>query len=506
MRMSREEGIDDVHELIQVRLEKLRKIEEMGIDPYPHRYERTHRISEIIDEFDDLSTKNIKVKTAGRVRAKREHGRVIFLDIQDMGGKIQLYLKQDNLGEHQWDFVDLIDIGDFIGVSGKVFLTRTGERTIEAGEITMLAKSQRPLPVVKEVENREGKRRFDAFTDKEARYRQRYLDLLLNPEVKERFVLRTKVIDAIRRFLDARGFVEVETPILQPIYGGASARPFTTHHHTLDMKIFLRIADELYLKRLLVGGYEAVYEIGKDFRNEGIDRIHYPEFTQLELYQAYADYNDMMELFEDMVEFVAVDVFGTLEFEYQGRGFSFKKPWRRLSLIEAIRDKTGIDILEADVDQLLSICVQHNIEVEKGMGWGNMVERIGENLIEPNIVEPTFLCDYPRAVSPLAKPKQEDSRLVERFEPFCMGIELGNSFTELNDPRVQRENFAVQEEMRAKGDEEAQVIDEDFIMALEYGMPPTGGLGVGIDRLVMLFTDSPSIREVILFPLLRPRE
>ncbi|MGQ9706513.1 MAG: lysine--tRNA ligase [bacterium] len=497
---------EDIHELVKVRLEKLKRIEEMGIDPYPKRYERSHNIRKIVENFDDIASQKMIVRTAGRIRAKREHGKVLFVDIYDGSGKIQVYVKKDAVKDRLWKLIGLIDIGDFIGVIGDVFLTKTGEKTINASDITILTKSIRPLPVVKETEERGGRVRFDAFTDKEARYRQRYLDLLLNPEVKEIFKIRSKVIDAMRHFLNERGFIEVETPVLQPIYGGAFARPFTTNHYTLDMKLYLRIADELYLKRLLVGGFEAVYEISKDFRNEGIDRTHYPEFTQLELYQAFSDYSDMMELFEDMMEFVAQNIFNKLEFQYQGKSFSFKKPWKRVSMRDAIREKIGVDIVSTDLKELKKICSEYNIEIVDEMGWGAVVEEITEELIEPELIEPTILYDYPQETSPLAKRKDDDILFVERFEPFCMGIELGNAFSELNDPRVQRENFASQERRRAKGDKEAQVMDEDFVMALEYGMPPTGGLGIGVDRLVMLLTDSPSIRDVILFPQLRPRD
>jgi len=496
---------EDIHELIKVRLEKLSKIEEMGIDPYPRKYERSHSIVEIIDNFDKIASENITIKTAGRIKAKREHGKVIFVDIYDEKGKVQVYFKMDDLGDRLWELIGLTDIGDFIGVCGTVFLTKTGEKTINASDITILTKSQRPIPVVKEVDKEGGTVRFDAFTDKEARYRQRYLDLLLNPEVKEIFRVRMNVVNAMRYFLDGKGFIEVETPVLQPIYGGAFARPFTTHHHTLDMKLYLRIADELYLKRLLVGGFEKVYEISKDFRNEGIDRIHYPEFTQLELYQAYADYNDMMVLFEDMVEFVAKKVFGKLDFQYQGKSLSFKKPWKRVSLRDAVKERTDVDIMSSSLEDLQKLCNRLKIEIKGDSGWGALVEEIVEELVVPDLVEPTILHDYPQETSPLAKTRGDNKRLVERFEPFCMGIELGNAFSELNDPRVQKENFAGQEMRRAKGDEEAQTMDEDFVMALEYGMPPTGGMGIGVDRLIMLFTDSASIRDVILFPQLRPK-
>jgi len=497
---------EDMHEFMKIRLEKLKKIEELGIDPYPKKYERSHSIGEIVENFDDIVSKNVIVKTVGRIRAKREHGKVIFIDIYDENSKIQVYLKKDNLDDRLWELIGLVDIGDIIGVSGSVFLTKTGEKTINATEITILTKSLRPLPIVKEVEEEGGKKRFDAFTDKESRYRQRYLDLLLNPEVKEIFRVRMKVVNTMRRFLDSRGFIEVETPVLQPIYGGAFARPFTTHHHTLDMKLYLRIADELYLKRLLVGGFEAVYEISKDFRNEGIDRTHYPEFTQLELYRAYADYNDMMALFEDMMEFVSTTVFGTLDFQYQGKEFSFRKPWKHISIRKAIKEKTGVDIALSGKEDLLRLCDKFNIEIKDDIGWGALVEEMTEKLVEPDLIEPTILYDYPQETSPLAKRKSENINFVERFEPFCMGIELGNAFSELNDPRIQKENFARQENRRAKGDVEAQVTDDDFVMALEYGMPPTGGMGIGVDRLVMLLTDSPSIRDVILFPQLRPKD
>jgi len=446
--------MEPLEKLRQIRIEKLEKIRQLGIDPYPARWEKLEsRIKNKELRERELGT---KVVAAGRIMAWREHGKIIFADLRDDSGKIQLVLKKDKLSTLSSQLSALLDIGDFIGVEGKLFKTDAGELSIEVENLTLLAKSLRPLP-----EKREG------LKDIETRYRKRYLDLLVNPEVKKVFEARTKIISSMRNFLDQRGFLEVETPTLQPVYGGATARPFVTHHQALDIDLYLRIADELYLKRLIVGGFEKVYEICKDFRNEGIDREHNPEFTQMECYWAYADYEKMMQLCEKMVISVAKEVLGTLEFEYQGKKINLKSPWKRLEFSEAPKEEDG------DLDAA-------------------------------KIIEPTFVINYPRKISPLAKASSQNLEVVERFEPVIGGLELGNAYSELNDPLVQREIFVRQAKARTAGDEEAHPMDEDFVEALEYGMPPTGGLGIGVDRLVMLLTNQRSIRDVILFPTMRP--
>ena len=448
--------MEPLENLRQVRIEKLEKIRKLGVEPFPARWDgRESRIKNYELRTGKLGT---KVVAAGRLMGWREHGKIIFADLVDESGKIQLVFKEDSLVPSAYSLVPLLDLGDFIGVSGTLFKTDAGELSIEIKEINLLAKTLRPLP-----EKHEG------LKDIETRYRQRYLDLLVNPEVKKVFATRSKIISSMRKFLDEKGFLEVETPTLQPIYGGALARPFVTHHHALDIDLYLRIADELYLKRLIVGGFEKVYEICKDFRNEGIDREHNPEFTQMECYWAYADYESMMRLTEEMVGAIAKEVLGGLEFEYQGKKINLTAPWKRLEFAEAPKDESG-------------------------------------DLNESGIIEPTFVVNYPREISPLAKAKPENPEVVERFEPVIGGLELGNAYSELNDPLLQKEVFEAQTKARAAGDEEAHPMDKDYVEAMEHGMPPTGGLGIGIDRLVMLFTNQPSIRDVILFPTMRPEK
>ena len=485
--------MEETSELRQQRRKKLEQIRTQGINPHPYTYDVSHSSQTILNTFEELESSKTKVSIAGRIMTVRRHGKTSFAHMSDEAGQIQIYIRLDNVGERAFDLFKLFDIGDIIGVMGPVFRTRTGEVTVMVESLTLLCKSLRPLP-----------EKWHGLRDKEIRYRQRYLDLIMNPEVKETFRIRTEVIRVMRNFLDERGFLEVETPVLQPIYGGASARPFITHHNALDVDFYLRIADELYLKRLIVGGFEKVYEFAKDFRNEGMDRTHQPEFTQMELYQAYIDYNDLMALVEEMISTVADKVLGSMEFEYQGQHIDVSPPWQRMSLFESIKSYTDVDLYGKSIDDLRTFCKERDLEVEDSYGAGKLIDEIYSEFVEPNLIQPTFITDHPVEMSPLAKRHRTNPHLTERFEPVIGGGEIGNAFTELNDPIDQRERFEMQRLLREAGDEEAQVLDEDFLRALEYGMPPTSGLGIGIDRLVMLFTDSPSIRDVILFPQMRP--
>jgi len=496
--------VEDVNQLILQRREKLKKLIDMGVNPYPYSFDRTHTSAEVKENFEQLENQIVAV--AGRIMSNRRMGKAAFFHIQDQHGRIQIYLKKDVVGDFQFDVYKLLDIGDIVGIVGKVFKTRTGEISIFAEKLELLCKSLRPLPIVKEKIVDGEKITFDPFSDKELRYRQRYVDLIVNPEVREVFIRRSRIMTAMREFLNQRDYLEVETPILQPIYGGASARPFTTHHNALDMKLYLRIANELYLKRLIVGGFEGVYEFAKDFRNEGMDRFHNPEFTQMELYVAYKDYQWMMELTEQMISQVAERVLGTMKVTYQGQEIDLTPPWKRLPLFEGIKQFTGYDLSNADENELRQIARKLNVEVEDGWGSGKIIDEIFGEYVEPKLIQPTFITDYPLEMSPLAKKHRENPRLVERFEPIVAGKEIGNAFSELNDPLDQRQRFEEQMKLRARGDEEAQVLDEDFLRALEYGMPPTAGLGIGIDRLTMLLTNQPSIRDVILFPHMRPEQ
>ena len=485
--------------LREERLRKLSDLRAQGLDPYRHtRYERTHLARELQEGFASLKAgeeASERVRVAGRITARRVMGGASFYDLRDGSGRIQLYAAKDQLGEERYElFVEELDIGDFVGVEGHVFRTKRGELSVRVEEYEVLAKALRPLP-----------EKWHGLRDVEIRYRQRYLDLLVNERSRQVFEARTQIIRTMRKFLDERGFIEVETPILQPVYGGTAARPFTTYHNELEQKLYLRIAPELYLKRLIIGGFERVYEIGKNFRNEGIDTQHNPEFTMMECYQAYADYRDMMALTEQMIYAIAEEL-GRVKLEYQGHKIDLTPPWRRLTLREALLEKTGIDIEEhSTLESLREAIRAKGLRVDEKPTWGKLVDELVSEYVEPELIQPTFLMDYPREISPLAKAKPDAPHLVERFEPFIAGLELGNAFSELNDPLDQRERFLQQEEQRRLGDEEAHPLDEDFLLALEYGMPPTGGLGIGVDRLVMLFTDSPSIRDVILFPALRPK-
>ncbi len=480
-----------MRQLIEQRLSKLRQLEKMGINPFPYRFDVTASSQRIKQDFERLSESSEKVRIAGRLMAKRPHGKSCFAAVRDLYGDIQIYFRVDDLGPERFDLLDLIEIGDFIGVTGTVFRTRTGEVTVRVEEFVVLAKALRPMP-----------EKWHGLRDKETRYRQRYVDLAFNIDVRNIFIKRSLVIRAIRSFLDELGFLEVETPVLQPIYGGGNAEPFVTYYKALDTKFYLRIADELYLKRLLVGGLEKVYEISKDFRNEGLDRFHSPEFTQLELYQAYADYNDMMVLFEKMVERVAREVNGSTEITYEGVKMDLSAPWRRLTVKDGLLKYADVDIEKASDDDLRKICEKMCEGEWQKASRAELIDELICHFVEPNLIEPTFLMDYPVETSPLAKVSRHDRRYAERFEPFVFGVEIGNAFSELNDPIVQLENFKAQRE----GEAEQKEIDYDFIRALEYGMPPAGGLGVGIDRLVMILTDCHSIRDVILFPQMRPEQ
>ncbi len=468
----------------------LTRMRESGVEPFPRRSERTHRAREVVEAYDDLEGKDVAV--AGRLMSVRGHGKAGFADLVDGSGKIQLYVRRDEIGEEAFAVWKLVDVGDIVGVRGEVMKTKTGEVSVKAKSVTVLAKALRPLP-----------EKWHGLKDKELRYRHRSLDLIANEEAKATFLARSAMLRIAREFLWERDFVEVETPILQPNYGGAFARPFTTHHHSLGMDLYLRIADELYLKRLIVGGLERVFEIGKDFRNEGMDRTHSPEFTQLELYQAYTDYHGMMEITESLVVRLARELTGGTEIEWEDRTIDLSPPWRRLKVMDAVVEALGDSALESD-EALAAAARAKGIDVDGPPRFGPIVEKVLDELVEPRLFEPTFLIDYPKAISPLAKETPDDPAIVERFEFFIGGLELGNSFTELNDPDEQRVRFELQQAERERGDAEAQGMDEDFVAALEHGMPPTGGLGIGLDRLVMLLTGSRNIRDVILFPPMRP--
>ncbi|OQC37705.1 MAG: Lysine--tRNA ligase, heat inducible [Bacteroidetes bacterium ADurb.Bin041] len=491
-----------------IRRQSLQELINLGINPYPaDEFEVNVNTLEIHENWPDKKTFN-EVSIAGRIMSRRIMGAASFIELQDQSGRIQCYIKRDDIcpGEdktfYNTVFKRLLDIGDIIGVKGYVFTTQMGETTIHVTELKLLAKSLRPLPIVKEKDDKV----WDAFTDPDLRYRMRYVDLIVNPDVKETFRLRTKMVDSIRNFLDARGYLEVETPILQPLYGGAAARPFTTFHNTLDMTLYLRIANELYLKRLIVGGFDGVYEFSKDFRNEGMSRFHNPEFTQIELYVAYKDYEWMMNLVEEMIEKVAIDLHGTTKVKVGEHIIDFKRPWKRYTMYEAISHFTGFDISAMDEDDLVEVAAKLNIKLDPSMGKGKIIDEIFGETCEPNLIQPTFITDYPIEMSPLAKKHRTKDGLVERFEAIVNGKELCNSFSELNDPIDQRKRFEDQLELGKRGDQESMLLDEDFLRALEYGMPPTAGLGVGIDRLAMIMTNSNSIQDVLLFPHMRPEK
>ncbi len=480
--------------ITEQRLDSLSKIRARGIDPYPHSYHTSHTIRGAITLFEQQGEVSQNISLAGRIMSKRSIGKMSFLDIRDSSGKIQLSLRYDLLGQEKYELLQDFDIGDIIGAEGQLFRTRAGELTLEVSGFTMLCKSLRPLP-----------EKWHGLADVEKRYRQRYLDLISNEESRSIFILRTKIVTAIRSFLDNRGYMEVETPVLQSRAGGALARPFITHHHALDEDLYLRIAIELHLKRLVVGGFDRVYEIGRVFRNEGISVKHNPEFTLLESYQAYSDYNDVMKLVEEMFKHVAKEIMGNTKLAYSGEAIDLGLPWQRLYLREAIKEHCGIDFEDyPDAASLGVRMAEMGMEIDPNKGRGRLVDELLSTYVEPKLIQPTFLLDYPVEMSPLAKKKRGNDKLVERFEGFVGGREVANAFTELNDPVEQRERFLQQLKEHA-GDEEEEIADEDFLQALEYGMPPTGGLGVGIDRLVMLLANQQSIREVILFPQLKTK-
>lgn len=494
------------------RREELNELAKLGINPYPSESFAVNVTSaDICENYEKRKTDYKNVSIAGRIMSRRIMGSASFAEIQDSSGRIQIYLRRDDLCPdedktlYNTVFKKLLDIGDIIGIHGYVFTTQTGEISVHVTELKLLTKSLRPLPIVKSVEDETGEKKvWDAFEDPELRYRQRYVDLVVNPEVRETFVKRTKLINSMRNFLDDKGYLEVETPILQPLYGGAAAKPFKTHHNTLDMTLYLRIANELYLKRLMVGGFDGVYEFSKDFRNEGMSRFHNPEFTQVELYVAYKDYQWMMDLVEEMVERVAISLHGTTEVQCGERVINFQRPWKRYTMFEAIQEYTGIDISEMDEEQLRETAKNLKVPLDDSMGKGKIIDEIfGEN-VERNLIQPTYITDYPIEMSPLSKKHRSKEGLVERFEAICNGKEIANAYSELNDPIDQRERFEDQVKLGKRGDNETMVVDEDYIRALEYGMPPTAGLGIGIDRLSMIMTNSSSIQDVIFFPQMKP--
>ncbi len=500
------------------RVAKLERLRERGVEPFAYRYEPTHSVEDALAIFSAWEAAKGDaegegpgdvVRVAGRIVSRRGMGKSTFAHLADRTGKVQLFLRVNDL-PGSYDLLGLIDLGDWVGAEGTLFRTRTGEVSLRVRAFSLLAKSLRPLPLGKEETDPEtGERRVHSgFTDVQQRYRQRYADLAVNPGVREVFVLRSRIVTALRRFLDERGFVEVETPVLQAVYGGAAARPFVTHHNTLDAQLYLRIADELYLKRLIVGGMERVYEIAKDFRNEGIDRFHNPEFTMLEFYAAYLDYEAVMELTEEMLGYVHREVLGGRTVTFGGNEISFAPPFRRLTMYDSLREIGGVDVESLSDEEMREKVVALGVDRAEAakLGRGKLIDELFGELVEPKLVQPTFITDYPREMSPLAKPKRGNPELTERFELIVAGKELCNAYSELNDPIDQRGRFEAQLRLREAGDEEAQQLDEDFLRALEYGMPPTGGFGMGVDRLCMILSGQPSIRDVILFPTLRPEE
>ena len=504
---------EELSQVRQHRQEKLEAIRERGLEPYAYTYDRTHLAVEAVSLFDqaeqadalDEDGRGERVSVAGRITSYRAHGKSAFAHIEDRSGQVQIYFRKDVLGDEPFDTLELLDISDWIGVEGILFRTRTGEVTVRVQDWTLLSKSLRPLPLGKtETDAETGQRStFSGFTDKEARYRQRYADLAVNPEVRDVFRARAKIISELRNFLDGEDFLEVETPALQPLYGGAAARPFLTKHNALDRTFYLRIADELYLKRLIVGGLGRVYEICKDFRNEGIDRFHNPEFTMLEFYQAFIDYEGLMDLTERMLGHVVQSAMGSLDVVYQGHEINFAGPYERVPMMRSLADALGADVSVLSADDLRTHAERLGVSDLKGAGRGKLIDKLFEELVQPKLIQPTFVMDHPKELSPLAKPHRDDPELTERFELVVAGGEIANAFSELNDPIDQRQRFEAQARLKEAGDDETHPIDEDYVRALEYGMPPTGGLGMGIDRLTMLLTDQPSIRDVILFPTLR---
>jgi len=486
---------NNLSELLQIRRDKLQKLKEMGKDPFKiEKYEPTQHSKTIIDNFDEMEGKSVVL--AGSIMSRRGHGKVGFYDIQDSEGRIQMFAKKDLIGEEEYELLKTYDIGDIIGLEGEVFKTKMGEVSIRAKKVDLLSKSLQILPD-----------KWHGLKDQDLRYRQRYTDLIVNPDVKETFMLRSKIMKAIKEYLDNRGYLEVETPILNTIAGGASARPFITHHNTLDIDMYLRIANELYLKRLIVGGFDKVYEMGRMFRNEGMSIKHNPEYTAIELYEAYADYKDMMEITENVVAFAAEKALGTTKIEYQGIELDLTPPWNRLSMEEAVKKYAGVDFEEINTDEeAIKAGKEKGIEIKPGMTRGHIINELFEEYCEEHLIQPTFITHHPVEVSPLAKRNPEDPRKTNRFEAFINTWEIANAFSELNDPIDQKERFDAQLAQREAGDEEAHMMDLDFVNALEVGLPPTGGLGIGIDRLIMILTNKSSIRDVLLFPTMKPIE
>lgn len=485
---------NEINEQMQVRIDKMHKIEEHGWKPFGYRFLYTHRAADIAAQFDELSEKETEVKMAGRIMAIRGHGKTCFMDMQDKTGRIQVYVRKDVIGEENYALIKLMDIGDTVGITGTAFRTHMGELSIKANSVEMLSKSLRPLP-----------EKWHGLKDVETRYRQRYVDLIVNPEVRGTFVKRSQIIRSVREVLDSHDFLEVETPILNTIAGGAAARPFISYHNALDMQVYMRIAPELYLKRLIVGGMDRVYEMGRVFRNEGIDNRHNPEFTSVEIYQAFADYRDMMDLTEEVVVKTAEKVLGTTTINYEGTTIELASPWKRMSMIEAVKEYSGKDFTDVtDLEEARAIAKELNVAIEPSFGIGKIINACFEEYVEDKLIQPTFITGHPKEISPLAKSNPENPEITDRFEAYIYGREICNGFTELNDPIDQKERFLKQVEERANGDEEANMMDEDFVNALEYGLPPTGGLGIGIDRLVMFLTNSSTIRDVLFFPTMKP--
>ena len=494
--------LENLNHVMKARREKLAKIKELGIDPYPYSFKSSHAVADILIQFDELSSSSENVRIAGRLMSIRLMGKAAFAHILDEGQQLQLYFKRDVIGNQSWSLFRLLDIGDIIGVEGDLFVTRTGEKTLRVEVFNLLAKNLRPLPSVKEKEDEV----WFKWSDKEERYRQRVVDLVLNRESREILLQRSRIVKEIRNILDDEGFVEVETPVLQPLYGGAAAKPFVTYHNSLDQQFYLRIADELYLKRLISGGLNRVYEIAKDFRNEGIDRLHSPEFTMLECYAAYEDYNYCAELLEKMLPALVGRLSGQTEVKYGEHSINLAPPYRRVTMEDLVRDCCGVEIIGREQSDLAAEITRLGIEVDSNWGVGKLIDVLFSEKVEPELIQPTFVFDYPVELSPLAKKHREKPGLVERFELFAAGLEIANAFSELNDPLDQRDRFEAQARLREAGDEEAHPIDENYLETLEIGMPPTGGLGVGVDRIVMLLTDTHSIKDVILFPALRTKD
>ncbi|WP_438348279.1 lysine--tRNA ligase [Paenibacillus sp. FA6] len=490
---------NELSEMLQIRRNKLDELRGMGLDPFGKKYNRTHHAGELVAKYDpftndELEEKAVAVSVAGRIMAKRGMGKAIFAQIQDLSGKIQIYVRQDSIPEVKFNAFRLFDLGDIIGVTGQMFKTKTGETTIKVDDVEILSKSLYPLPD-----------KYHGLKDVELRYRQRYVDLMMNPEVQQTFIARSRIIQSMRRYLDSLGYLEVETPTLHTIAGGAAAKPFTTHHNALDLDMYMRIAIELHLKRLIVGGFEKVYEIGRVYRNEGVSTRHNPEFTMIELYEAYADYQDIMNLTESMVAHISQEVLGTTVIDYQGQEVDLTPGWRRVSMVDAVKEVKGVDFsVHMTDEEARNLAKEHKVPVEAHSKFGHILNAFFEEFVEETLIQPTFIMGHPVEISPLAKRNEEDPRFTDRFELFIVGREHANAFTELNDPIDQRQRFESQLLEREQGNDEAHEMDDDFIRALEYGMPPTGGLGIGIDRLVMLLTNSASIRDVLLFPHMRP--